>query len=422
MLDRVLPAWVEPDPLRSRATDALGLQVVADRLAERLVPGLSVLTTRARYFTFLCWARDQVGRDHDEVGIHRWEVALALAEARISDKEPTHGETCRFVGSRNVKGLARDRLPRDPKRLYKVPAWRAYRASMFALGLVHAPPRFWLRDEGKDAASRFQASVRVRGGATRPLSDRACLSRISWRERHLLRDLLGLSLRGRLDAESTDQRSRRAAFAREVRHIFRRQGLSPENVLPKYETIRSRSLGEPAATLRAAALWERLALGMNVIFTSWVRAIEAGRPGRVERALAELLTLGLRPAALADVELVDFEPALAKAVANLRVAVRLHDELRDCGVALRELREGEWFDVARDLFQRTSSAQTRARNALERLRQAHFAAKGDDAWIDGNRLELSRPPGGGWKVPARVRLHGYRMAAFDSIVRDLGGI
>lgn len=419
MLVGVLPSWVQPDPLRSRATDALGLQVVADRLAEKLVPGLSVLTTRARYFTFLCWARDQVGRDHDEGGIHRWEVALTLAEARISDEDPTHGATCRFVGSRNVKGLPRDRLPGDPKRLYKVPAWRAYRASMIALGLVEGPPRFSLRDEGKEAASRFQASVRVRGGATRPLPDRACLSRISGDERHLLRDLLGVSLRGRLDAEAADQRSRRAAFAREVRHVFRREGLSPENVLPKYETIRSRSLAEPAATLRAAALWERLALGMNVIFTSWVRAIEAGRPGRVERALAALLTMRLRPAALADVELVEFESALAKAVANLRAAVRLYDELRDRGVVLPG---GQWADIARDLIRRKSSAQTRARDLLTRLRQAHFAAKGDDAWINGDPPELSRPPGGGWEVPARVRLHGYRMAAFDSVLRDLGGI
>ena len=53
MLSGILPAWVEPDPLRARATDALALQAVADRLADRLLPGLSVLTTRARYFTFL---------------------------------------------------------------------------------------------------------------------------------------------------------------------------------------------------------------------------------------------------------------------------------------------------------------------------------------------------------------------------------
>src|SRR5579875_2640993 len=48
MLTGVLPTWVEPDPLRSRAIDPLGLAAVGDKLAERVIPGLSVLTTRAR--------------------------------------------------------------------------------------------------------------------------------------------------------------------------------------------------------------------------------------------------------------------------------------------------------------------------------------------------------------------------------------
>lgn len=78
MFDKIVPNWVEPDPLRSRAVDALGLQAIADRLADRLLPGLSVLTTRARYFTFLCWARREIGSDVNERAIHQWEVALAI--------------------------------------------------------------------------------------------------------------------------------------------------------------------------------------------------------------------------------------------------------------------------------------------------------------------------------------------------------
>jgi hypothetical protein len=132
----VLPAWVEPDPLRARATDALALQAVADRLADRLLPGLSVLTTRARYFTFLAWARDESGREHDERRIHRYEVALVFAEALLSDKDGEHAKSCQFVGSRNIRSYPRDRIPSDPRHVYKVPAWRAYRASMVALGLI----------------------------------------------------------------------------------------------------------------------------------------------------------------------------------------------------------------------------------------------------------------------------------------------
>lgn len=87
-LHGVLPTWVEPNPLRSRATDALGLQAVADQLADRLLPGLSVATTRARYFTFLAWARDMDGRDYRERNIHRYEVRLALMEASLSLRDP----------------------------------------------------------------------------------------------------------------------------------------------------------------------------------------------------------------------------------------------------------------------------------------------------------------------------------------------
>ncbi len=76
VLHRILPSWVESDPLRSRATDALGLQAVADRLADRLLPGLSVLTTRARYFTFLAWARDVCGGEYQERKIHRYPNRL----------------------------------------------------------------------------------------------------------------------------------------------------------------------------------------------------------------------------------------------------------------------------------------------------------------------------------------------------------
>jgi hypothetical protein len=134
MLRGILPSWVEPDPLRARATDSLGLQATADRLADRVLPGLSVLTTRARYFTFLAWAREVGGRDYQERNIHRREVALALVEASLSEGDADHSKACRFVGSRNIKSrqIPLDRVPLDPRRVYSVPVWRAYRASMIA--------------------------------------------------------------------------------------------------------------------------------------------------------------------------------------------------------------------------------------------------------------------------------------------------
>jgi hypothetical protein len=87
---RLLPSWVESDPLRDRAIDALGLQSTADRVADVLLPGLSVLTTHARYYAMLAWARRACGSRADEGLIHRLEVALAVRSilgtvARSSD-------------------------------------------------------------------------------------------------------------------------------------------------------------------------------------------------------------------------------------------------------------------------------------------------------------------------------------------------
>jgi len=121
----------------------------------------------------------------------------------------------------------------------------------------------------------------------------------------------------------------------------------PRSVLPRYGALRTRALAEPAATLRAAALWERLSVGTNVVFTSWVRAVETGQPQDVQRALAAFLLVGLGRAALSDVELTEVESALAKAASNLRIAVRLHDELCSRGVSLPG---SEWFDLARHLL------------------------------------------------------------------------
>ena len=422
MLSGILPAWVEPDPLRARATDALALQAVADRLADRLLPGLSVLTTRARYFTFLAWARDEIGADHDERRIHEYEVALVFAEALLSDEDGNHAESCQFVGSRNIRALPRDRIPQDPREVYKVPAWRAYRASMVALGLIGEAPNFSLTEKGTAAAKFFRKAVRPRKGPSRPLPARACLSAISSSERRYLRDALGLSIRGRLDLQTPDARTRRAAFAREVRSVYWREGLSPEAVLPRYEARRTPTLLEPVQTLRTAAVWERLSVGLNTLFTVWVRAIDAGRRRAVERDLTELLSRRLPPPPLGAIALTDETTALATGIASLRLALRLNDRLRDGGT---QLPDPGAFELARIFISKRRSPRSRVAEGLAMLLARHRDAKGDDVWVrevGSGQLELARDAGEGWTIPTLVRPHAYRMAAFSRVANDLRGL
>src|SRR6516162_6504799 len=77
--------WVVADPSRERAVDALGMGAQADRLADLLLPHLSVLTRRARYFSFLSWA---VRKSADSTSIHRLEAQLAFEEAARHQGQP----------------------------------------------------------------------------------------------------------------------------------------------------------------------------------------------------------------------------------------------------------------------------------------------------------------------------------------------
>ena len=423
MINSILPAWVDADPLRSRATDALGLQLVADRLADRLLPGLSVLTNRARYFSFLCWARAATGSVHSESAIHRCEIALALTEMGLSDANPVHAESCRFVGSRNIQSFPKDRVPADPRVVYKTPAWRAYRPAMQAIRLLEDGPGFSLTDDGFAISKAFWKAVHPCFKPLRPLPRSACLSKISHEEKRRLRRMIGLSLSGASDPDSAEPLVRRAAFVREVRPIFRSERLTPEAVLPRYEARQSKTLREPARTLRVAAVWEWLSLGLNALFVAWVRAIEAGRRWPFEQDVRGVLIAHRSVPPLAPIALQgsDEKIEISKAIAALRHAIRLHDRIADCETMLDD---EAGFEVARRLIRDRSKAAARVETMYGSLLSRHVAVKGDEAWVQSDhngRLELARDAGNGWKVPSLVRLHPYRMASFDQIATDLGG-
>ncbi len=312
----------------------------------------------------------------------------------------------------------------DPRAVYKTPAWRAYRPGMIALGLIRDGSGFGLTDIGSAASKAFWKAVRPRTNPIQPLPEAACLSRVSSEERRLLRKVLGFSLSGTLDLDSEAQQVRRAAFMREVRGIFWRDGLSPETVLPQYEGRRSPELPEPARTLRAAAVWEWLCLGLNTLFIAWVRAIEASRRNAFEHTVADLLAGHRSPPPLGQIELTgsDQELAIERAVAALRYAIRLHDRVADCESMLND---EDAFEIARKLIGAGQKKRVCVEQTFRKLLDRHFAAKGDDAWVQSwqsDKIELARDAGQGWKVPSIARLHSYRMAAFQQVACDLGGI
>lgn len=410
-LRRTMPSWVEADPLRSRALDALGMQATADRIADEILPGLSVLTSRARYYALLAWARRTCGAHPDEDRVHRLEVALAVREARLHVEENGNGdERCRFVGSRNLAAWRPAAPPPDPRDAYRVPVWRGYRASMRSLDLLDSEDN--LTDDGIALARRFVAACRPKdtGGRTM-LPASACLSAMKSREGALLEAALGVYKKGPSATEDRSHAARRGALERELRHLFD-NGFSLAGVLSAYETKRGHQLTSTVSALREAAVWERLSVGLNAIFLLCLHRLDT--PSVVKQAIGKARgSRAIHSLPFADIS-ID-EEAARHAVQSIRRALAMRDRLaQNDGLARCD-------PSAFELGEAVVSSATPVGDLLESLETRHLEAKGDDAWLrDGTQgKELARDADDKWKLPTAATLHGYRLGAFGQILTDL---
>jgi hypothetical protein len=93
MLD---PAWTEK-ALFSFGRDPLGMQAVSVRIYRSLVPGLTNVTNRLRYYSFYCWVVDLWGRREHANDTKRWRAFIRRAEvlyataSLIADPETSGG-------------------------------------------------------------------------------------------------------------------------------------------------------------------------------------------------------------------------------------------------------------------------------------------------------------------------------------------
>lgn len=413
-LCRLLPSWVEFDPLRGRAIDALGLQATADTIADVLLPGLSVQTTRARYYALLAWARRECGSRADETHIHRLEVALAVREAKLHPKESESGGKaewrCRFVGSRELpRAPDAYEKPPEPHMAYRIPVWRRYRASMQSLGFLD--DTYGLTDDyGSALARAFSAACKPDSSGRTMLPKSACLSEMTRREGELLEARLGVRKKGKLRADDTSDKGRRGALERELRGMFA-CGLSLPTVLAKYETRPDRDPSLTVGALREAAVWERLSVGLNATFLLWLRYIRT--PGTAKGMLVEARRKGGMRHPPFNAIPIDDDTA-ARAIESVRRALVLRASL-DKRDALRRC-DPSAFELGEALI-----GTTPIEDVFAQLDARHGAAKGDDVWIRprGRGKELAQDPDNKWKLPTLATLHQYRLTAFGQILADL---
>ncbi|HVC96735.1 MAG TPA: hypothetical protein VND64_23860 [Pirellulales bacterium] len=183
------------------------------------------------------------------------------------------------------------------------------------------------------------------------------------------------------------------------------------DLLNEYERAKPRQrLHGPKKILHAAAIWERLSLGLNMLFVEWVRKHSGNGRRQFEREVSAALRSRQGAGAFADIDLDKLDsPAIVRgAVASLRKALDLREALPDED---QKVFDSEMFTLAERLVHSRG-------DFFQEARRRHLDVKGDDAWINENG-ELGDREGNSLLVPSKVRLHPYRIEAFARIIRDL---
>lgn len=154
--EALLPRWLEVLKLPPSSRDPLGFQANAERLANELLPGLTVFTSRIGYYGFLAWVIQMVNEQPCPSGqtrqdrLHRLERALVLCEFvhhGAADKScPLFGQRSKTQVLQSVDGD----LFRVPKRILKnqtsAGAYRLYFSSLKSLGFAQEAPELGADD------------------------------------------------------------------------------------------------------------------------------------------------------------------------------------------------------------------------------------------------------------------------------------
>lgn len=291
MQKKLLPVWNLPpeQPLTPGSRDPLGFQRYATRFADSLLPNLTVLTTRARYYAFLAWALDEIttafepnlllgeSLPYDEYSefLSRFERYLALAEAVRHNMEASL--SCNWVGQRRSRALTRgnrSNLSLDISLTVQEGSngvLADYRQSFLRLGWLTDTPINLpdeLSEEGQKLADCFRRSIKFRKAErirdtclnlqvnsvkVEDLDNQGhllCLSSMSEDERQLLRPkLLG---------------GAHSQVVAELRSLFRRRRLTESDIFKQY--LPSTEKTGTAFDLKQIALYEVFALACLGMF------------------------------------------------------------------------------------------------------------------------------------------------------------
>ena len=358
-----IPVWLDPPPASQGSIDPLGYLAPAEKLADQLLPGVTVATRRARYLSFLCWAIRETGGNSAE--IDRWEIALSVGEYL---RHGSNTAECNYLGSQLVDRADLDPGDALPANLHVQTCRQLYSGLVRSCGLCDESRR--LTKLGDKIANEFGKDMpRSRPRQVFRCEAMPCLSAIRGYEKGWLREAL---------LESNDASGRRSATFREIGprrwHAIATEGVS--SVLSGYLSQNHAKQGTAARCLHEAAKLELQSMPLTRLFLYLYQ-----RKGAMPRAMR-------RHSRFHAYSIPDGPERLLPAVAaHLRKASSL-------GASVPPLQTGalaDWLCVQ------------------------HRKTKPDAPWVNERwkalrlGLQPQRHPG----------VHEYRLTAFASLLRDL---
>lgn len=392
------------DPARERAVDPLGMGSQADKIADKILPDLSVNTVRARYISFLCWAVKKSKNSQSPLtSIHRIEAEHALEEVLYHRDEidESHEDdpitSCpRIIGIRNGRQYLMAHnwgKPSYPERLYKNTAYSMYRPLMRSLGLLKQTRLPLLTFEGEKLADIFS---HYRGREAR------CLSNISQKEQTVISRLIGFDYR---QAEPSDKQKRRRDTYEKIRQQLVKVNYSSSKVLSAFANIGNRP-NDTAAALHRAYVWELLSLGLSLSFSS---LLAEKRVKPVNSGLKAALKGRFKPRSLGT-----FSPT-----ENDTQSSHFDDIVALLRTALKYQPDKLGLDSAPINLAATLVNGRDPHEFIRRLVDRHTIVKQGDAWIELTTDKIrDRMPNK--SQPFRVEPRNYRLDAFRQLLSDLG--
>lgn len=395
-----LPHWVRADPSQERVLDAVGLTPVLDDCAGSILPGISVLTRRARYISFFCWARSR-SRPGDPTDLHAWEVSLAHAEHRLHRVQKLKPTDCSFLGKNHIEENWNDgNALKQPSLITQTPGWLAYRPALVNAGLIAADKSFGLTDDGERLATFYRNQARPPRNLHGPWHPTACLSHIRNAERTALRQIIGVHGGGRWSCQATCSWKTR----RDTIDLLLGPGTDQSAVDRLMAWCdRRRTLTVHGKRLVRAGAWSTLSFGLTTLLAAWVRHSTSQRQRLVKNLRSARRAHRIsetREISLDAIVRLNADPSpLAITLQALRAALDALD-------FLEETREQHLRSLAREVVTGNDAGE-----ALKQLTLRHETNKGPLAWTIPENLA---------GMPRRFVMPGMRIDAILSLIRDLG--